>query len=30
MLAKLQEEVKKWEKADTLTPVQPALHYIAL
>ena len=30
MLAKLEEEVKKWEQADTLTPVQPALHYIAV
>lgn len=30
MLAKLQEEVKQWELADSLTPVQPALHYIAV
>ncbi len=30
MLAKLDEEVKKWEKADPKTPVQPALHYIAV
>jgi hypothetical protein len=30
MLAKLQEEAKRWEQADTLTPVQPALHYIAV
>jgi len=30
MLAKLQEEVKKWEEADSLTPVQPALHYITV
>ncbi|MGN6616886.1 MAG: hypothetical protein ACTHJ5_06875 [Ilyomonas sp.] len=30
MFAKLQFEVKKWEKADTTTPVQPALHYIAV
>lgn len=30
MLAKLKEEVKNWEKADSTTPVQPALHYIAV
>lgn len=30
MLERLQEEVKKWEEADTLIPVQPALHYIAV
>lgn len=30
MLDKLQSEVKQWELADTLTPVQPALHYIAV
>jgi len=30
MLAKLDDEVKKWEKADPKTPVQPALHYIAV
>ncbi|MGB3079352.1 MAG: hypothetical protein WBB31_09780 [Saprospiraceae bacterium] len=30
MLAELQKEVHKWEKADTLTPVIPALHYIAV
>lgn len=30
MLKKLQEEVKKWEAADTTTPVIPALHYIAV
>ena len=30
MLAKLKGEVKSWEKADPLTPVQPALHYIAV
>lgn len=30
MLSKLQEEMKKWEAADTLTPVRPALHYIAV
>lgn len=28
MLNKLQQEVKKWHLADTLTPVLPALHYI--
>ncbi len=30
MLAKLKGEVAKWEKADPATPVQPALHYIAV
>ncbi|WP_345955034.1 hypothetical protein [Mucilaginibacter sp. PAMB04168] len=30
MLAKLKTEVKNWEKADPKTPVQPALHYIAV
>lgn len=30
MLAKLKQEVKNWEKADPQTPVQPALHYIAV
>lgn len=30
MLAKLGEEVKKWEAADPSTPVIPALHYIAV
>ena len=30
MLAQLDDEVKKWEKADPKTPVQPALHYIAV
>lgn len=30
MLAKLAGEVKAWEKADPKTPVQPALHYIAV
>jgi hypothetical protein len=30
MLAKLRGEVKHWEKADPQTPVQPALHYIAV
>lgn len=27
---KLNQEVKAWEKADTLTPVVPAIHYIAV
>ena len=27
---KLNAEVKAWEKADTATPVQPAIHYIAI
>ena len=30
MLNKLKAECKKWEAADTTTPVQPALHYIAV
>lgn len=30
MLKKLQEVVKVWEKADTTTPVMPALHYICV
>lgn len=30
MLEKLQTEVKAWEKADTSTPVKPALHYICV
>jgi hypothetical protein len=30
MFAKLQTEIAKWEKADPQTPVQPALHYIAV
>lgn len=30
MIAKLNQEVKHWEKADPKTPVQPALHYIAV
>jgi hypothetical protein len=30
MLKKLDEEVKKWETVDPTTPVQPALHYIAV
>jgi len=29
MLARLDKEVAKWEKADPNTPVKPALHYIA-
>ncbi|HTI09870.1 MAG TPA: hypothetical protein VL832_14990 [Puia sp.] len=29
MLKRLGAEIKKWEAADTSTPVQPALHYIA-
>lgn len=29
MLKKLQGEVSKWQKADTVLPVIPALHYIA-
>jgi hypothetical protein len=29
MLRRLGAEIKKWEAADTTTPVQPALHYIA-
>jgi hypothetical protein len=28
MLEKLRAEVKKWEAADPMTPVKPALHYI--
>ncbi len=28
MLHKLKQEVRKWELADTITPVQPALEYI--
>ncbi len=27
---KLNDEIQKWEKADTLTPVIPALHYVAV
>jgi len=27
---RLNEEVKAWEKADSATPVQPAIHYIAV
>ncbi|WP_240773387.1 hypothetical protein [Pontibacter sp. SGAir0037] len=30
MLSKLDEEVANWEKADSLTPVQPALHAIVV
>lgn len=30
MLAKLKDEVKNWQAADTLTPVIPALHYISV
>jgi hypothetical protein len=30
MLAKLKGEVKHWQQADPQTPVQPALHYIAV
>ncbi|WP_439883544.1 hypothetical protein ACSX1A_08875 [Pontibacter sp. MBLB2868] len=30
VLAKLDEEVAKWNKADSLTPVQPALHAIVV
>jgi len=30
MLAKLKEEVKQWENADSTTPVLPALHYVAV
>ena len=30
MITKLYEEVTKWEKADPTTPIQPALHYIAV
>lgn len=30
MISQLYEEVKKWEKADPKTKVQPALHYIAV
>ncbi|RZM25044.1 MAG: hypothetical protein EOO88_20705 [Pedobacter sp.] len=30
MLAKLQNDVKKWEDADPNTPVVPALHYICV
>ena len=30
MIEKLQAEMKVWQKADTLTPVIPAIHYIAV
>lgn len=30
MLSKLKAEIKNWEKADTLIPVMPAIHYIAV
>jgi hypothetical protein len=30
MLKRLQEEVKKWQTADSTVPVMPALHYIAV
>lgn len=30
MIKKLMSEVEKWKKADTTTPVIPALHYIAV
>lgn len=30
MLKKLDEEVRNWEQIDPATPVQPALHYIAV
>jgi hypothetical protein len=30
MLAKLKGEIKSWQRADPTTPVQPALHYIAV
>jgi hypothetical protein len=30
MLEKLKTEVKNWEKADTATPVKPALHYVCV
>jgi len=30
MLSRLDNEVKRWEKADPSTPVQPGLHYIAV
>lgn len=29
VLARLSEDVKKWEKADPTTPVIPAIHYVA-
>lgn len=30
MLAKLKGEIKNWQRADPKTPIQPALHYIAV
>lgn len=30
VISKLAAEVKKWEEADPTTPVQPALHYVAV
>ncbi len=30
MVQRLKGEIKKWEAADSSTPVQPALHYIAV
>ena len=30
MLAKLETEVDKWRRADSSTPVRPALHYVAV
>src|SRR5450755_4722006 len=30
MLAKLSEELRKWQAADSTVPVRPALHYIAV
>jgi len=30
MFSKLQGEIDKWKKADSLTPVIPALHYVAV
>ena len=30
ILKRLQFDVKAWEKADTLIPVQPAIEYIAV
>src|SRR5207247_4348403 len=30
MLKRLNAEIKKWQAADSTTPVQPALHYIAV
>lgn len=30
MVQKLQDEVKRWQEADSIIPVQPAIHYIAV